>query len=165
MPILDENSFEFISKSPEQTRRLGMRLGASLLPGDVICLEGDLGAGKTTFVQGAAQGWGSLDQANSPTFILINVYRRSNGSQLFHLDAYRIESQEEAEELDVDSMMNVSALLVEWAERISSILPSDRLWIKFNYESEEHRTLFIQGQGERHGMLLSLLRNAVYGTK
>ncbi len=60
MPILDAHTFEFFSKSPEQTRRLGMRLGALLQPGDLICLQGDLGAGKTTLVQGVARGWGAL---------------------------------------------------------------------------------------------------------
>ena len=60
MPILDRNSLEFISRSPEQTRRAGMRLGAMLRPGDVISLVGDLGSGKTVLVQGLANGWGSF---------------------------------------------------------------------------------------------------------
>jgi len=75
MPILDPNSMEFISRSAEQTRRVGMRLGTLLQTGDVICLIGDLGSGKTTFVQGLASGWGSLDPVSSPTFVLVNVYR------------------------------------------------------------------------------------------
>ena len=86
MPILDENSLDFISRSPEQSRRMGMRLGAMLNIGDIVCLQGDLGAGKTTFVQGLAQGWGSLDPVTSPTFIIVNMYRRPDESQLFHLD-------------------------------------------------------------------------------
>ena len=78
MPILDSHSLEFFSKSPEQTRRIGMRLGSVLKKGDVLCLQGDLGAGKTTFVQGIAQGWGSLDSVSSPTFIIVNMYRRTD---------------------------------------------------------------------------------------
>ena len=58
MPILDDHTLEFFSRSPEQTRRVGMRLGGLLQPGDVVCLQGSLGAGKTTLVQGLAQGWG-----------------------------------------------------------------------------------------------------------
>src|SRR5215207_2830991 len=110
MPILDTHSLEFFSKSPEQTRRIGMRLGAVLKKGDVVCLQGELGAGKTTFVQGVAQGWGSLDSVSSPTFILVNMYRRADQSQLFHMDAYRLESTPEAEELDLDSMLAQGAL-------------------------------------------------------
>ena len=89
-PILDRNSLEIISRSAEQTRRVGMRLGAMLEPGDIVCLIGDLGAGKTTFVQGLAAGWGSLDPVSSPTFVIVNVYRRLDQRKLYHLDAYRL---------------------------------------------------------------------------
>ena len=78
MPILDDHTLDFVSKSPEQTRRIGIRLGGLLQPGDLICLQGDLGAGKTTLVQGIAQGWGALDSVSSPTFVLVNVYRRAD---------------------------------------------------------------------------------------
>src|SRR6186997_228013 len=101
MPVLDLHTMDVFSRSPEQTRRIGMRLGGALQAGDVICLQGDLGAGKTTFVQGIAQGWGSLDAVSSPTFIIVNVYRNDDQNQLFHLDAYRLESTLEAEELDL----------------------------------------------------------------
>ena len=68
MPVLDHNSLEFISRSAEQTRRVGMRFGGVLQTGDVVCLAGDLGSGKTTLVQGIAAGWGSLDAVSSPSF-------------------------------------------------------------------------------------------------
>src|SRR5512143_3047559 len=122
MPILDAHTLEFFSRSPEQTRRVGMRLGRLLKTGDLICLQGDLGAGKTTFVQGLAQGWGSLDSVSSPTFILVNMYRRADGSRLFHMDAYRLDSTPEAEELDLDSMLAESALIVEWPERMAGLI-------------------------------------------
>jgi tRNA threonylcarbamoyladenosine biosynthesis protein TsaE len=163
MPILDAHSFEFFSKSPEQTRRLGMRLGALLQVGDVICLEGDLGAGKTTFVQGAAQGWGSLDAVTSPTFVLVNDYTRSDGCHLAHLDAYRIESQGEAEEMDLEVFLVQGVLFVEWPERMEPILPTDRLWINMEYESEEHRSLRFHANGDRYDFLLDQLRHNVYG--
>ncbi len=104
MPILDANSLDYFSRSPEQTRRMGMRLGALLDRGDIVCLSGDLGAGKTTLVQGIAKGWGSLDAVSSPTFILVNVYRRLDGSTLAHLDAYRMQSALEAEDLDLEPL-------------------------------------------------------------
>ena len=76
MAVIEKGSFEVISRSPNQTRRIGMRLGELLLPGDVIGLEGNLGAGKTTMAQGIASGWGSYDSVSSPTYVLVNVYRR-----------------------------------------------------------------------------------------
>jgi len=114
MSILDAHSMDFFSRSPDQTRRLGMRLGGALQVGDVICLQGDLGAGKTTFVQGVAQGWGSLDSVSSPTFILVNVYRRGDEARLFHMDSYRLDSTLEAEELGLVSMLTQGPLLIEW---------------------------------------------------
>src|SRR5512134_2416228 len=112
MPVLDVHTMDFFSRSPEQTRRMGARLGGALQVGDVICLQGDLGTGKTTFVQGVAKGWGSLDPVSSPTFIIVNVYRRADESQLFHMDAYRLDSKTEAEELDLDSMLDQGPLLI-----------------------------------------------------
>ena len=129
MPVLDRQSLEFISRRAEQTRRVGMRLGALLQPGDLICLVGDLGAGKTTLVQGISSGWGSLDAANSPTFVLVNVYRRPDGDRLFHLDAYRLSGAAEAEDLDLDALLESGPLVIEWADRIRGRLPKERLWV------------------------------------
>src|SRR5215212_12114108 len=123
MSILDAHTMEVFSRGPEQTRRIGMRLGGALQAGDVICLQGDLGAGKTTFVQGIAQGWGSVDAVSSPTFIIVNVYRDENQKQLFHMDAYRLDSTSEAEELDLDTMLAQGPLLVEWPERMTALIP------------------------------------------
>jgi len=162
MPILDTHTFEFFSRSPEQTRRVGMRLGTLLQPGDIICLQGELGAGKTTFVQGASQGCGSLDEVSSPTFVLVNVYRRADGSQLSHLDAYRIESLGEAEELDLDALLASGALFIEWPERIEPILPRERMWAFLEYETEEHRALRFEAQGARYEALLDELKQTVY---
>ena len=163
MPILDAHTMEFFSRSPEQTRRVGMRLGGLLQPGDIVCLQGDLGAGKTTLVQGLAQGWGSLDPVSSPTFIIVNVYRRPDESQLFHMDAYRLESAPEAAELDLDEMLFQGSVLVEWPERIQSILPEDHLWISFEYVAEETRRMLIRATGARYDDLLAELRQDLYG--
>jgi tRNA threonylcarbamoyladenosine biosynthesis protein TsaE len=163
MPILDAHALEFFSRSPEQTRRLGMRLGALLKPGDLVCLQGNLGAGKTTLVQGMAQGWGALDPVSSPTFVLVNAYRRPNAGQFFHFDAYRIDSPAEAEELDMDSLLDEGPLVVEWPERVNAILPPERLWAWLEYESEEHRALRFSAVGKRHQALLDMLRRELYG--
>jgi tRNA threonylcarbamoyladenosine biosynthesis protein TsaE len=163
MPILDAHAFEFFSRSPEQTRRLGMRLGALLQPGDVVCLQGELGAGKTTLVQGLAQGWGTLDDVASPTFVLVNTYRRADFSQLFHFDAYRVGSLGEAEELDLDAYLYEGPLVIEWPERVEPFLPVERLWAWLEYESEEHRAMRFAACGKRYENLLDHLRQTIYG--
>lgn len=163
MPVLDAHTLEFFSRSPEQTRRVGMRLGGLLRNGDVICLQGNLGAGKTTLVQGLAQGWGSLDPVSSPTFIIVNVYRRPDHEQLFHMDAYRLDSTLEAAELDLDEMLSQGSLLIEWPERIQNILPGDGLWITFEYVAEENRQMIIKATGTRYDELLAELRQELFG--
>ena len=163
MAILDENTLDFISRSPEQSRRMGMRLGAMLNLGDIVCLQGDLGAGKTTFVQGLAQGWGSLDPVTSPTFIIVNMYRRADENQLFHLDTYRLESAPEAEMLDLDEMLATGPLVIEWAERIASVLPKDRLWINLEYIAEEQRRLQFTAQGAHYQNMIEKIRKSAFG--
>lgn len=163
MPILDPRSFEFFSRGPEQTRRLGIRLGALLRPGDLVCLSGDLGAGKTTLVQGMAQGFGSLDAVSSPTFVICNQYRRPNGAVLSHLDAYRLQNAYEGEDLDLYLMLERGALVVEWPERIEAALPVDRLWVKLRYMAEEQRGMQFNAHGKRYDALLGAFRRQVLG--
>ena len=163
MPILDANTLDFISRSPDQTRRVGMRLGALLNPGDVVCLQGDLGAGKTTFVQGLAQGWGSLDSVSSPTFIIVNVYRRADESELYHLDTYRLESAPEAAMLDLDDMLDAGPLVIEWPERIESVLPRERLWLQLDYIDEEQRRIQVMANGKQYEDFIEELRQTAFG--
>jgi tRNA threonylcarbamoyladenosine biosynthesis protein TsaE len=163
MPILAAKSMELISRSAEQTRRAGMRLGALLQTGDIICLIGELGAGKTTLVQGISSGWGSLDGVSSPTFVLVNVYRRPEGDRLFHLDAYRLSSLTEAEDLDIDSLIENGPLVVEWADRIQEALPSNRLWVSLSWVDDEQRDLMITAHGQRYQALLIEFRRQVFG--
>lgn len=162
-PILDQNSFEIISRSTEQTRRVGMRLGAILKPGDIVCLVGDLGAGKTTLVQGIATGWGSLDPVSSPTFVLVNIYRRMDGNRLFHLDAYRIGNVSEAVDLDLDEMLLEGPLVVEWAERIKPALPATHIWVTLRWIDDSQRDLVFSAHGEDYHNLLLEFRARVYG--
>ena len=163
MPILDSHTMDFFSRSPEQTRRIGMRVGGALQTGDVICLQGDLGAGKTTFVQGLAQGWGSMDSVSSPTFILVNLYRRADQSQLFHMDAYRLDSTPEAAELDLDSMLSAGPLVIEWPERMAGLIPTERLWVKFEHVDDEEREMKFKASGKRYDELLNQVRHAFGG--
>ena len=163
MPVLDLHTMDVFSRSPEQTRRIGMRLGGALQAGDVICLQGDLGAGKTTFVQGIAQGWGSLDSVSSPTFIIVNMYRRGDESRLFHMDAYRLDSTLEAEELDLDAMLSQGPLLIEWPERMNGLIPLEHLWVQLEHIAEEEREMRFRASGSRYDELLDVVRKAAYG--
>lgn len=163
MPILSPHSFEFISRSADQTRRVGMRLGALLQPSDMIGLVGELGSGKTTFVQGIASGWGSLDPVSSPTFVLVNVYRHPDGQCLFHLDAYRLNNIGEAIDLDIDSMVGQGPLVVEWAEKIKPALADEGLWVHMKYIDEEQRDMIFSARGKRFEEMLTQLRKQIYG--
>lgn len=163
MPILDRHTFDFFSRSPEQTRRIGARLGDVLNTGDLVCLQGELGAGKTTFTQGIAQGWGSLDPVTSPTFVLVNEYRRPEGGYLFHLDAYRLESAPEAAELDMDRLLTEGALVVEWPERVSSVLPDEQLRVVMEDVAEEQRRIQFTARGERYDSMLTELQQMMFG--
>jgi len=163
MAVIEKGSIEVISRSPNQTRRVGMRLGELLQAGDIICLEGNLGAGKTTLVQGIASGWGSYDSVTSPSYVLVNVYRRLDQNQLFHLDAYRLSGPEEAIDLDLDAMIGQGPLLVEWADRISDALPEDHLWFRMRLISDEQRDFIIHARGERYKKILERFREDIYG--
>jgi tRNA threonylcarbamoyladenosine biosynthesis protein TsaE len=163
MPIIPANSLDFISRSPQQTQRLGFRLGALLKPGDVLGLSGDLGSGKTTLVQGIAKGWGTIDAVSSPTFVLVNSYRRPDNKLLHHLDAYRIDSAVEAEDLDLEELLDSGPLLVEWVERIDAALPSDRLVVQMTWMSDEQRNLVFTPIGKYYEQLMAAFKRQAFG--
>ena len=165
MPILDDQSLEFISHSSDQTRRVGMRLGALLNSGDVVHLVGELGAGKTTLMQGISSGWGSTDQVTSPSFVLVNIYRRPTGERLFHLDAYRLESIREAQDLDILNFIENGPLVVEWANNIQEALPINHLLVTFDLVSNDQRDLLFTAQCEQYQGLLDRFRTHVYGVR
>jgi len=161
MPILEANAFEFMSRSTDQTRRVGMRLGAILERGDVVCLDGELGAGKTTLVQGMASGWGSTDPVSSPTFVIINLYRRTDDEKFAHLDAYRLESSGDAEMLDIEELLANGPLVVEWAPRIVDSLPDENLSIQLHWVEEEYRDMKFKANGEYYEDLLTTLQENI----
>jgi tRNA threonylcarbamoyladenosine biosynthesis protein TsaE len=164
MPILTEGSFEFLSHSPEQTIRLGVRLGELIKPGHIICMAGDLGTGKTTLAQGIARGWGSMDQVTSPTFVLINEYRRADSARLFHFDAFRLSGIEEAIHIGfLELLDNTGPLMIEWPERIEAILPDERLWISLRWIDESRRGMHFNVSGLVYERLLREYRKIVFG--
>jgi len=165
MAILKPNAFEFFSHSAEQTRRLGVRLGAMLPVGTVLCLEGDLGSGKTTLVQGIAQGWGSTDRVTSPTFVILNQYRRQNGMQLFHADAYRLAENDpfDLAILDVEQALENGVLIVEWADRLRDSLPKEHIWIEMQWMGPNSRHFILTPEGKQNTQILKDLQLAIYG--
>lgn len=151
-----------ISTSPEQTRQIGYYLGQLLDAGDVICLDGDLGAGKTTFSAGVGEGWGTEHPLTSPTFVIVQQYDRALDRQvLYHLDAYRLDAEGDAESVGLLDIFDANgAVLIEWPEKIRSWLPDDHLWIHFTIDDNDdsRRMLTLQAAGNRSLMLLDALK-------
>jgi tRNA threonylcarbamoyladenosine biosynthesis protein TsaE len=122
---------ELESRQPESTRSLAGRLAEVARPGDILCLWGDLGAGKTVFAKGFGKGLGVDDTISSPTFVLMGEY--AGRLPLFHIDLYRLASAEEA--LDgglLDDRQSRGVVLIEWPDRLGEALPPDRLDVRID---------------------------------
>ncbi len=163
--ILDERSLDLISHSEAQTRRFGARLGELLQSGDVICLEGELGTGKTRFIQGVGRGLGIEDPITSPTYTLVNEYSSKDVSLvLYHIDLYRVQGPAETLTFGFeDYLYGEGACLIEWAERVLSILPSERLWITLRHLDETKRGILMTANGERYLRLLQEFKGRTFG--
>jgi tRNA threonylcarbamoyladenosine biosynthesis protein TsaE len=136
-----------VTSSPEQTRALGQSLAACLSPGDVICLWGDLGTGKTTLTQGICRGLKSTEPAVSPTFGLIHEYQGIY--DIYHLDLYRLDNSAQAEEIGVtDYFYGRGISILEWPERIRDILPARRLDIYLSRVDCQTRKIEIKTSGK-----------------
>lgn len=136
------------STSPEETRRIGERLAERLRAGDVVLLSGELGAGKTVFVQGIAHGLGFEGQVSSKSFVLMGEY--PGRVKLYHADLYRLEAPEEVEELALEEVAADGVLVVEWPERAGEdLLPEEHLRIEFDVTGERERVLRARGRGAR----------------
>jgi tRNA threonylcarbamoyladenosine biosynthesis protein TsaE len=165
-PILDEHTLEFISHSADQTRRLGAHIGALLRAGDTLCLEGDLGSGKTCFAQGVGRGWGVTQTLISPSYVLVREYRRPGSDViLYHVDLYRISSLDEAYGLGLDEFLGdrLAISVIEWAERARELLPDQHLWIRLETANHTRRLLSFVAQGDRHLELLRQFRRTAFG--
>ena len=138
------------TRSAEETRRLGMAIAPALHSGDVLALSGDLGAGKTTFVQGLAVGLGVAEWVTSPTFILMKSYAGSRYS-LVHLDVYRLDNVQEVLDLGLDALFEPSAIVaVEWGDVIGPLLGSEQLLVDLRHGRQECvREVVVSVQGGR----------------
>lgn len=161
-PVFDQHTLDFISHSEEQTRRLGMRLGQLLSGGEVIGLQGDLGTGKTRWVQGIGAGLGVTGTIASPTFNLINEHK--GRLTLYHVDLYRVSGLAEAWELGLEEYLyGRGVCCIEWAERAGAMLPPERLWISLRYVDEAKRRVTMRGEGDRYDTLLESFKKSAFG--
>jgi tRNA threonylcarbamoyladenosine biosynthesis protein TsaE len=136
----------WIVKSEQETRELGRRLAPLLQPGDVLALEGDLGAGKTTFTQGVAKGLGIETYIDSPTFTLIKEYH--GRLPLYHMDVYRLEGADEDLGWD-EYFYGDGVTLVEWASRIKQLMPEKTIWFTFHVLSTGEREILLHLRNSR----------------
>ena len=122
---------EITSRSVDDTHAAAAAVAALVGPGDVILLDGDLGAGKTTFTQGLARALGVTEPVTSPTFTLVHTYRTARGFDLYHVDVYRLESQREMDDLALPELLDQDAVaVVEWGKRAAAALPPVTLEIR-----------------------------------
>lgn len=133
---------ELVSTSPEETEAAGERLGRTLGAGDVVALVGELGAGKTCFIQGLVRGLGVTTRATSPTFVLINQYR--GRVPVYHVDAYRTESLAELQDLGVPELFAGDGVtVVEWADKLLPLLPPGTFEVVIAGVGDEPRKITI----------------------
>lgn len=134
--------------SPEETFQLGKKLGESAVPGQIICLNGDLGVGKTVFTQGFAKGLEIEESVNSPTFTIIQIYEEGR-IPLYHFDVYRIGDPEEMYEIGYeDYFFGEGVCLIEWSKLIEEIIPSNAISVLIEKNLEkglDYRRITVEG--------------------
>ncbi len=146
-----------LSENATQTAEYGAQLGALLRVGDLICLSGDLGAGKTAFTSGIGRGWGAREMVSSPTFVFSHEHRRNQDqTRLVHIDCYRLNSVVDAESIGIEDMLSGDFIaVIEWPERIMPLLPNERLWIELLTEADDFE--------QNEALSRRLLRFTAYG--
>jgi tRNA threonylcarbamoyladenosine biosynthesis protein TsaE len=156
--------FSIITASEEQTVDLGRMLGSLLEPGDLVCLYGDLGAGKTHFSYGIALGLEVRDEyITSPTFTFVNEYQ--GRIPLYHIDLYRLTDPSELDGIGFEQYIDSDgATVIEWAERAEHELPPEALGVYLSHVSENGREVGFIAEGERYAGLLQELRSRIRGT-
>lgn len=148
---------KLITKSPEETASIGYKLGSLLKAGDILCMDGDLGAGKTTMTQSITKGLEVDDYVTSPTFTIVNEYM--GRVPVYHFDVYRIGDVDEMYDIGFDEYIHSEGVcIIEWSKIIEEILPENRLEIKLNRRDEENvRELSFIAYGERYEQMIEEL--------
>lgn len=132
----------FITDSPERTRDLGRQFALEIPENSIVCFFGDLGAGKTTFIQGMATAFSSHNQVTSPTFTYLHIY--DGEKRIYHFDLYRLHSSDEFLSMGFDEyLFSHGICCIEWSERIASLLPSEIIKVECSHLSETQRQIII----------------------
>jgi tRNA threonylcarbamoyladenosine biosynthesis protein TsaE len=156
----------FQTKSSVETIRIGKSIGSRLLPGDVVALVGELGAGKTQFIKGMAMGVGvgKPTYISSPSFTLINEY--PGKIPFYHIDLFRLEWEKEAEELGLEDYFQGEGITaIEWADKIPSFLPKEMLLIHIAYTGKKTRSIEMVGKGKRFLNLVNQIQSSEFGVR
>ena len=141
--------YKYTSRSVDDTIRIAQDIESEKFPNMVICLEGDLGSGKTLFAKAFAKSMGIVDNITSPTFNIIKEYDGEEGNKLFHMDVYRL--SESKEDMGIEEYFTKKGItIIEWADMISDILPKNRLDIKIKIVGENRRVFLITPHGEKY---------------
>jgi len=147
------DEFVTMTSGPDDTVSIGRELGRLVRAGDLICLYGELGAGKTTFVKGLAEGLGVKDKyITSPTFSLVNEY--SGALTLYHIDLYRLSSPDELYEAGITEYPGNGVAAVEWPEMAGDELPAERLEVRLGVEGDTSRAISVRAIGVRYQEIL-----------
>ena len=154
---LSRTEYELVTRGPEVTQELGARIGELAAPGDIYLLSGPLGAGKTCFTQGIAQGLGVVEPVVSPSFVLV---RELHGRlPLYHIDLYRLDDIAEIIELGLDEYLYGSGVcVIEWAEKGSRALPAEHLLVQIDYVSKNGRRFKLTASGDRYREIVAQLK-------
>jgi tRNA threonylcarbamoyladenosine biosynthesis protein TsaE len=153
-------SLELVTHSVQETHRLGRILGEQGQKGDVLLLTGELGTGKTTMTQGIAWGLGVNEYARSPTFVLVVPYQ--GRVPLYHIDMYRVGCVAEALELGMDEyLFGNGVCVVEWANNVEPLFPSENLSVHLETEDEQVRRILLEGHGMRYEALVETVTLAL----
>lgn len=134
---------KFLSKSPEETEEIAVRLSKTLQGTEVVAMFGGLGAGKTAFARGIAKGLGISDCVSSPTFALVNEYEGK--FNVYHFDMYRINFYDDLYTTGFFDYMGNGVLIIEWSENIEGFLPENRINVTMKYISETEREITVEG--------------------
>ncbi len=167
--MVAQPALDFISHSPEQTRRIGWRLGQHARAGDVFLLSGPFGAGKTLLTQGLAAGLAVVDRVTSPSFTLVNEHdgRAADGRRvrLYHVDLYRLETAAEVATVGLEELFADpdGICAIEWPDRLGAETPPEHLLIALAPVSETKRRLTLTPAGTRLAALLAELRAEAFG--
>ena len=153
--------FSVISDSEESTKEVAQKIAPFFHSGDIIILDGDLGAGKTYFVKGFTEGLQSKDLVSSPTFSIANFYR-TTASEIIHIDLYRISTMEEFNDLGLTDYFDPSIVLIEWGKKFAACF-EEYFVISFQINDNNTRTLTFEGHGDKYDRVMEAMKKALKG--